>query len=187
MGEVLCITGENDSIAKELFLKATPNVGVHIAVPELNDRPELIKLSRTEQPKNMSFFSAPSYLDMKATVNRKQDLAIVYPESSSFDLIRQYPDYLLHFEHDRIDNCLAKQKEALEGADAFLLENSKLVYMVNTLNKKETRGSVLNFLKEHPNYELVEEKQYLPFDDYDTALYYAILLKKEISDNTSND
>lgn len=187
MGEALLISAENDSIVKELYLKANTNVGVHVAVPDISKRPELLKLERTEKPINMSFFSAPSYLDMNATVNRKQDLAIVYPESSSFDLIRQYPDYLLRFEHERIDQCLAKQKEALEGADAFLLEGSKLVYMVNTLNKKETRGSVLNFINEHPNYELLEEKQFLSFDDYDTALYYAILLKKEISENTSND
>ena len=68
----------------------------------------------------------------------------------------------------------------------FLNEGSKLVYIVNTLNKKESRGTISNFLKEHPNYEIIEEKQYFPFDEYDTALYYCILLKKDIF-NPSND
>ena len=33
---------------------------------------------------------------------------------------------------------------------------------------------------------VIEEKQYFPFDEYDTALYYCILLKKDIF-NPSND
>ena len=186
MGECLLISAENDSIVKELYLKAKPSVGIHVAVPTLDKRPELIKLMRNSKQKNISIFNAPTYLDIQAAVNHRQDLAIVYPESSSFDLIRQYPDYLLHFDYDRLDYCLSKQKEALEGANMFLNEGSKLVYIVNTLNKKESRGTISNFLKEHPNYEIIEEKQYFPFDEYDTALYYCILLKKDIF-NPSND
>ena len=58
------------------------------------------------------------------------------------------------------------------------MNDGQIIYIVDTLNKKESVDVVSTFLKEHSNFELIEEKQCFPFDKYDTAMYYAVLKAK---------
>lgn len=118
-----------------------------------------------------------------ACISNKVHTFVVMPESSSFASIRVEPDYLLRFKQDSIDGLIAAQKEALEESCSFVEDGGTLVYIVPTINHKEGRAQVLNFLRAHNEYTLVEDRQIFPFDKLDSTLYYAIMKKAE----TNND
>ena len=103
---------------------------------------------------------------------------LVLPENTNFRSFMNHCDYFLHCKQEMIDEYLAKQNAALEDAAPLVIEGGQLIYMVNTINKKETMTMVMNFLKNHPEYELESHKQFLPFDHYQTCMYYAIMRKK---------
>ena len=103
---------------------------------------------------------------------------LVLPENTNFRNFINHCDYFLHCKQDAIDGFLAKQNAALEDAAPLVIEGGQLVYMVNTVNKKETTTMVMNFLKNHPEYELEAHRQFLPFDEYQTCMYYAVMRKK---------
>ncbi len=99
----------------------------------------------------------------------------VCPKNTNFALLRSSPDYFLRCKQENIDECINKQIESLLEASSLVEENGSLVYLVPTMNKKETHQVVFNFLKEHDEYQLVEEKQFLPIDSLQSVFYYAIL------------
>ena len=65
-----------------------------------------------------------------------------------------------------------------ENVIKHLNDKATLVYCVRTLGKKETFLLIEEFLKAHPEFELVKEKQFFPYEEENSILYYAILRKK---------
>ena len=86
---------------------------------------------------------------------------------------------MLHFDPQNLDKYIAKQKEVLKDLSTFVNDGGILIYMVDTLNKKESLSVVSSFLLNNPEFELIDERQIFPFEDEDVALYYAVM-KKEI-------
>lgn len=101
--------------------------------------------------------------------------------SSNFANIRLEPDFFVHFETNLLDQYIAHEKASLKEADLVTAVGGELVYIVPTINKKESNLLIEEFLKEHPNYSLVKEEQLFPFDELDATYYYAILKKESVS------
>ena len=97
------------------------------------------------------------------------------PKSSGLDLLRSAPDYFLRIKQDQLDGLIANELASLQECAKFVEVGGSLVYMVATICKKESSGLIGTFLFNNQNYELVEERQFFPFDSYDSCLYYAIL------------
>lgn len=171
-------SGKDDSLVREAYLRANKEIGLSVAVPSLDERPELLRLFRIEKAKNVNLFEATDFSMMKAAITSEQDLIVVMPRSSSFDYIRLYPDYLLHFKRDSLDGLINEQKLALDNFANYLHQNGTLLYMVDTLNKKESEHIINEFLKAHEDFELVEAKQLISSQEESTTIYYAILKKK---------
>ena len=100
------------------------------------------------------------------------------PKNTCLDLLRSTPDYFLRIKQDQLDGYIANELATLAECGRFVETGGKLVYMVPTICKKESSGLIGTFLFENPEFELVEEQQFFPFDSYDSCLYYAILSKK---------
>ena len=116
-------------------------------------------------------------------VSEKVDYFFCLPSSTCLDLLRSTPDYFLRVKNEKLDEIIAKEKLSLEESASLVASKGKLIYMVPTLSKKESTSLLGDFLASHPNFELIEEKQFFPFDSFDSCLYYAILLNKgEASD-----
>lgn len=115
-------------------------------------------------------------------VSSKVNLFMVYAESSSFANIRTSPDYLIHFKQEELDQIIDREKELLDNAKDLVEDDGRLVYIIDTLSKKESKGIIQDFLKENPEFSLEEERQFFPFDKYDSSMYFAILHKGVIDD-----
>lgn len=180
--ELLLFDADDTSAIYQALFTFKKDIGMNLAVAKGFECIDVRRLISLNQLKNVNFFEADP-LNMDASISHKQDLVVAFPKSSNFDDIRTYPDYLFHFKREIIDELIVKQKEAIEGLSKFVEVDGKLVYLVSTLNRKEGHSIVIDFLQRHKEFELIEEKQRFPFDQLDTALYYAVMKRNEIKDD----
>ena len=97
-------------------------------------------------------------------------------------MLRNTPDYFIHFEQSSLDGLIQEQTKALEDCSAFVEDDGYLVYTVPTISEKETHGIVNKFLENHPEFVFVCDKQIFPFTEYDSTMYYAVLRKVKSND-----
>ncbi len=106
----------------------------------------------------------------------------VAPKNTNFAEFRKTPDFFNRVDPNLLDGFIANQKAALISASDFVEDGGNLIYMVPTMNKKETVQIIDDFLKEKKEFKLLEQKQFLPFDKYDSTLFIAILRKEGSND-----
>ena len=102
---------------------------------------------------------------------------LVMPDSSRLNLLQVLPDYFLRFDIEKLDELLANQAKCLNEAALQIEEGGYLLYLVDTISKKETVGIVNDFLKDHPDFTLVRDKMYFPYKKYGGSYYFAVLKK----------
>ena len=102
---------------------------------------------------------------------------LVMPDSSRLNLLQVLPDYFLRFDIEKLDALIANQGKALNEASAQVEDGGYLLYLVDTISKKETSGIINEFVKEHPDFVLVRDKQYFPYKKYGGSYYFAVLKK----------
>ena len=181
--EILLYNGNDDhSFELELIESYGRNVGMNLACPEVDEKVAVKKVIKAEELSNVNFFSAPDPTFMDASISRQQDLVFAVPNSTNFDRIPETPDYLLHFDTDKMDGILEQERNVLEGCAKYVEINGKLIYIVFTLSKKEGKGTVSNFLKNHHEFRLIKQEEYFPFAKYETAAYVAVMQKVEEAD-----
>ena len=177
--EMTLYTGHDDSVIRDLFCRSGGKIGLHIALPDLEVRPEVLRIIRLENVKNINYFEIKDYDALPAHISNKQDLVVVFPTSSSFDKINKFPDYLLHFKQESFDELIKGEKEALERMSSLVIEGGKLLYIVDTLNRKESLSVLNSFLANHDEFNLIESNQIFPFTKLKGTYYYALLERKE--------
>lgn len=107
---------------------------------------------------------------------------LVMPDNSHFNLLQMLPDYFLRFDINKLDELIANQINALKEASAQVEDDGYLLYLVDTLSKKESTNVINEFLKEKPDFILVREKQYFPFKKYGGSYFFAVLKKESKND-----
>ena len=180
--EYCLYSGSDDALIKDLYIRSKNEKGINVIVPDISKRAEMLRFIRINKIKNINIFMGNEEIAFKTGISHKQDMIIVNPLSSSFDKIRQYPDYLIHFKRDSLDELINNEIHLLNDLSLFVNDDGLLVYMVDTMNKKETVGIVNNFLKDHQDFELASDKQYFPFEKENATLYLAVIRKKAKND-----
>ena len=99
------------------------------------------------------------------------------PDSSRLNLLQVLPDYFLHFDIEKLDELIANQSKALEEASAQVEDGGYLLYLVDTISKKENMGVINEFLKEHAEFTLIRDKLYFPYKKFGGSYYFAVLKK----------
>ena len=107
---------------------------------------------------------------------------ILLPKSSNFDEIRRSPDYLIHFKVEELDELIQNQKSLIKEAMNYISDNGYIIYIVPTLDNKEGKNLSRDVIRENKNLSLVKERQYFPFNDIHSSLYFAILKKEALND-----
>jgi len=176
--EAFLFNGNTDSsILKEMIETYGSSIGLNLGVYDVKNYVDVTRMIKNANYKNINFFDADP-LAMDSAISRPQDLVICAPNSSNFDLIREYPDYLLHFKKEGMDELFEKEKTLLEGTSKFVAEHGTFIYMIYTISKKEGHQTIEDFLLKHPEFKMVREAQLFPYEELDTALYYAVMKKE---------
>ncbi len=152
------------------------SIGLNIGVPDVDAFPIVQRTIKHGNLHNINYFGG-GVESFEAAISRPQDLVMLFPESTNFDLIGSLPDYLLHFKRENIDGIINHERELLGAASKVVAEKGKLVYAIYTINKKEAHSLISHFLSENPEFHLIEEQQMFPSGELATAFYYAILEK----------
>ncbi len=131
---------------------------------------------------NMRFYHCP-VSSIVTCISSPVHTFFVLPNNSRFSMLRSTPDYAIHFKQSKLDELIKEENETLEECSKFVESGGQLVYIIPTFSYKESRNVITNFLKSHPDFSLIDEKQFLPLDAYDSMLYYAIIKKAETVKN----
>ena len=185
-----------DSLDKFNF-KAMPNIAVYssypntmfvdlanriegghidLVVPDITTYNDAKKLIAIYGLKNISLYEEKA-ANLLACISNKVDYFFMLARNSNFDLLRTNADYFLRFNRDNLDSIMNEQRYSLEEAASLIAEGGELIYMIPTLNKKESKQIVTEFLLIHKDFSLLEEKQYFPFEDLNSTLYFARMIK----------
>ena len=179
--DVLCYLGEDKNPFYKLFIDHK-NCVYNLALTDFKNKYQLINFVNKYDVDNVNIFLNNDPSSMDACISNKQDLVIVYPKSTGFEKIRRYPDYLVKFNPNEIDEIISNETKALNGLSQYVRDNGALIYMVNTMNKKESHNVVLKFLETHRDFILKDELQFLPNEENMIAFYYAIFEKVASND-----
>ena len=120
-----------------------------------------------------------AYTGLITCLSKKVHTLICLPKSTSFDFLRSTPDYFLRIKQEQLDEIINVELASLEECCNYVEEGGELVYMIPTLSRKESSNLIANFLVKHHDFELVDERQFFPFEIYDSCLYFARLKKVE--------
>ena len=173
--EVSVYSDEDDSLVQELIARGKNKLGVNVVCPNYESRTKLVRSVRLQKAKNINVFKANDVVGMKTGISRKQEAFYCFPKSSSYTYINMYPDYIVRFRNTQIDQFVLNQQRALDNCAEFICDGGELIYIVNTLNHRETHDVVNRFLQTHPSFKLVKENQFVPEKNYGSFLYYAVL------------
>lgn len=127
--------------------------------------------------KHRMFIYEAEYTSLLTCLSKKVHTMICMPKSSTFDLFRSTPDYFLRIKQDGLDELIANESACLAECSKYVEDGGELVYMVPTLSRKESNNVIAKFLVENKDFELIEERQFFPFEVYDSCLYSARLKK----------
>lgn len=95
---------------------------------------------------------------------------------SGMGTMKHKGDLKLRLTINKIKEIEQLQKDILNHIDNYVEPNGILVYSTCTINKSENEEQIRNFLKNHKNYQIIEEKSFLPTNRNDG--FYICKLKK---------
>jgi 16S rRNA (cytosine967-C5)-methyltransferase len=177
-GEMLLVETRPQALYLELPIYTEQKIRINIVTNAIERKLAMQKSLNAFQLSNIALYeSEPKGLI--TYLSKKQDVVMVVPQCSKFDLIRSLPDFFIHFKQEDLDRLINAQKEALFESSQFVEERGLLFYGVNTMNQKEGKLLIEEFLQQQPQFKLIQEFQYLPFDKFNTALYVAAMRKSK--------
>ena len=90
---------------------------------------------------------------------------------SGLGVISHKVDLKYHIEMNSINEIINLQKEILDATWNLVKVGGFYIYSTCTINKDENEYQIREFLKRHPRFEIVEEKQILPFENHTDGFY----------------
>lgn len=107
----------------------------------------------------------------------KPDLVICSPDCSELGTINRNPVWLTWLQEKDMPGFIKGEKDALEKSEKLVKEGGMLLYLVRTMNLKETKEVIYDFVKKHKEYQTLSRKQIFPYDYSSDGIYYALLRK----------
>lgn len=177
-GEMLLVETRPQALYLELPIYTEQKIRINIVTNAIERKMAMQKSLQAFQLTNVALYEAEPK-GLITYLSKKQDVVFVVPQCSKFDLIRSLPDFFIHFKQEDLDRLITSQKEALVESSQFVEDRGLLFYGVNTMNQKEGKLLIAEFLLEHPQFKLIQEFQFFPFEKFNTALYVAAMRKSK--------
>ena len=175
MSSIAYFSGYSNTMYIDLALRV-PTSHIDVVTPDITLSTEVKRHISTYNLKNVSCFEEKA-ANLLACISDKVDYFFMLARNSNFELLRTNADYFLRFSRDELDSIMNEQRYSLEEAASLVNDGGELIYMIPTLNKKESKQIINEFLLIHQEYSLVEEKQYFPFEELNSTLYVARMVK----------
>ncbi len=112
------------------------------------------------------------------TVDILYDKILCDVPCSGYGVLGNKSDIKYRMQSSDMDSLIPLQQQILQASSLKLKPNGILVYSTCTLNKKENEKQIEKFLKNNPNFELLEMKTIFPFDYQSDGFFMAKLIKK---------
>lgn len=107
------------------------------------------------------------------------DVIFVDAPCSGEGMFRKEPEALVHWSEGNVKMCAARQRDILACANEMLTGDcGYLIYSTCTFSEEEDEGQIANFLKEHPEYTLLDSEKIYPHLQKGEG-HYAAVLKKQ--------
>ena len=84
------------------------------------------------------------------------DKILVDAPCSGEGMFRKMPEAVDHWSSDYVGTCAGMQREILDQAASMLKPGGVMIYSTCTFAPEENEGSIETFLRNHPEFELVE-------------------------------
>lgn len=177
-GEMLIVETRPQALYLELPIYTAQQIKINVVTNAIDRKLAMQKSLAAFQIQSVTLYESQPE-GMITHIPKKQDVVMVVPQCSKFDLIRSLPDFFMHFHQDELDALIAHQQSALLEASRFVEDGGLFFYGVNTLNHKEGKTLIQDFIQANPTFKLIHENQYYPFDKFNTALYVAAMRKQK--------
>ena len=165
-----------NNIYLEVFARLGKDYPLDLVINNQSSLYETRKVHKNMGYSHLYLYDA-SYEELITCLSKKVDTFICLPKNSILDLLRSTPDYFLRIKQEQLDSIILEEYKTLEECAKFVADDGELVYMIPTLSRKESNSLIANFLVNHKEFSLIEEHQFLPFENFDSCMYYARLLK----------
>ncbi len=169
-----CYLGESNTIALDFFKKFVDKNNTLNFVSKNNRLTYKVFDEIKSHKLNETHFFETEETGLMSVLSTKQDLILYVPKSSNFELFRRNPEYGVYFDIDSLDKIISEMRSGLKEISSYLEVNGTLFYVVPTINQKETRNIVSEFIENNNgNFALEEEKMFLPNKEGNSILYFA--------------
>ena len=165
----------NNLLLDYIFLKQ-PQSKIDVIVPEFRDYKSLENDVKQFRLKNVQLYDAKASV-IESCISEPVDVFFLLARNTNFENFNRMPDYFLQCKNQKLDPLINEQIYSLDEAYGCLNVGGQLLYMVPTLNKKETTLLIKDFLLRHQDMSLIEERHYLPFEEGESLMYYVKMLK----------
>lgn len=176
--EVLLVADDKGTAALDIAMHISDVGNVHVAVKQLSEVNMIRGLASRFKLHSLDVFNSTVDVLLTHVPSNSCDKVLFIPDSTSFGLVRRKPSVLLNIKREQLDGIIQKQKADLEEISTFVKEGGTLIYAVFTYNKKESFMVISEFLNNHPEFYLDEEKQVFAYEAPSDGVYYARLKKK---------
>ena len=167
----------NNLLLDYIFLKK-PQSKIDVIVPEFRDYKTLENDVKQFRLKNVQLYDAKANV-IESCISEPVDVFFLLARNTNYENFNRMPDYFLQCKNQKLDSLINEQIYSLDEAYGCLNVGGQLIYMVPTLNNKETTLLIKDFLLRHQDMSLVEERHYLPFEEGESLMYYVKMLKTE--------
>lgn len=166
---------DNNLFLDYIFIKK-PQTKIDIIVPEYSDFLDVKNDIGQFHLENVQIYDAKASV-IESCLSEPVDIFFLLARNTNFENFNRMPDYFLRCKNQKLDSLINEQRYSLEEAYNSLNTGGQLIYMVPTLNKKETNLLIKDFLLIHRDMSLVEEKHYMPYEECESMMYYAKMIK----------
>jgi 16S rRNA (cytosine967-C5)-methyltransferase len=103
------------------------------------------------------------------------DRVLIDAPCSGLGVLKRNPDSKWKMQPEFIDKIRATQAEILDKYSGLVKQGGKLVYATCSILPSENEGQVEKFLKNHPEFKLVEDKKVSPVQSGFDGFYMALM------------
>ena len=176
--KVAFLSGYSNNLLLDFVFLKSPQVKIDVIVPEYRDYLAIKNDVNQFRLKDVQVYDAKANV-IESCLSEPVDVFFLLARNTNFENFNRMPDYFLQCRNQKLDALINEQRYSLEEAYNMLNVGGQLLYLVPTLNKKETSVLIKDFLLIHRDMSLVEEKHYMPYEDGESLMYYAKMIKTD--------